>query len=260
MQPYDIFMLLVLAAATVFGFWKGMAWQLASLAALVASYFVSLKFAERLAPVFGQQAPWNKFVAMFAIYVGTSLVIWMLFRLVSDAIDKVKLESFDRQMGGIFGLAKGVLLCIGITFFAVTIFPAQAEMIVGSESGHYIVALLDKANSVFPPEIHQVVDPYMVKIEQKLNPNWPNQAPGATPTGWPQSPAPQNQPQQQQQGWPTMPQRPAWPSAGVQPQPNGWPTQPQQQTENDDRYQGQPREPNPYPGPYSAEVQTSREY
>lgn len=251
MQPYDIFMLLVLAVATIFGFWKGMAWQLASLAALVASYFVSLKFAEQLAPVFGQQAPWNKFVAMFAIYVGTSLVIWMLFRLVADVIDKVKLESFDRQLGGLFGLAKGVLLCVGITFFAVTIFPAQAESIVGSQSGHYIVALLDKANSVFPPEIHQVVDPYLVKIEQKLNPNWPNQAPGSTPTGWPQSP--QNQSLPQQPGWPTTPARPAWPSAGEQP-PS------QQQTNAGNSYQGQLREPNPYPGPYSAEAPASREY
>lgn len=173
MQTYDLLMLLVLVAATLFGFWKGMAWQVASLASLVVSYIAALRFSERLAPLFGEHAPWNRFVAMLVIYIATSLAIWMLFRLVAGVIDKVRLESFDRQLGAIFGLAKGVLLCVAITFFAVTLLPeAQGEAIVASQSGRYIVALLDKSHSVFPPEIHQVIDPYLNKIEQRLNPNF----------------------------------------------------------------------------------------
>ena len=43
MQTYDMLMLVVLVGATVFGFWKGMAWQIASLASLVVSYFASLQ-------------------------------------------------------------------------------------------------------------------------------------------------------------------------------------------------------------------------
>ena len=267
MQTYDMLMLLVLVAATVFGFWKGMAWQIASLASLVLSYLASLKFGDQLAPIFGQQAPWNKFVAMFAIYVGTSFIIWTLFRFISGAIDKVRLESFDRQIGGLFGFAKGVLLCIGITFFAVTLWPAQAEAIVGSQSGHYIVALLDKAHSVFPPEIHQAIDPYLNKIEEKLNPNfqphdghvqqlWQSQAQANAPTGWPQAQASQQQP-----AWPTTSQsQPSWPSSS-QAQP-GWPQQVEQPTQENDRdpYAPSAREPNPFPGPYSAEVPASREY
>src|SRR5436190_21851917 len=219
MQTYDMLMLVVLVAATVFGFWKGMAWQIASLASLIVSYFASLKFAEQLAPLFGQQAPWNKFVAMFAIYVGASFIIWMLFRFVAGAIDKIKLETFDKQLGAMFGFAKGVLLCIGITFAAVAILrdraPAQADAIVGSQSGHYIIALLDKAHSVLPPEIHQAIDPYLNRIEEKLNPNfqphdtqavrqmWPSQTQTTAPAGWPASSgASQTQPPQQQPAWP----------------------------------------------------------
>jgi membrane protein required for colicin V production len=260
MQTYDALMLVVLIGATVFGFWKGMAWQIASLASLVVSYFAALKFSEQLAPLFGQQAPWNKFVAMLAIYVGTSFIIWTLFRFVSGVIDKVRLESFDRQLGGMFGFAKGVLLCVGITFFAVTLWQSQAEAIIGSQSGRYIVALLNKAHSVFPPEIHQVVDPVLNKIEQRLNPNfrphepdtrWPGQA--NTPSGAQQT----NWPQQQQPAWPTSSQtQPAWPPSS-QPQ-QAWPSE-DDQARQDNPYNA-PREPNPYPGPYSAEVPASRDY
>ncbi len=173
MQPYDLLMLAVLGFATIFGFWKGLAWQIASLASLVVSYFVALRFADRLAPMISAHEPWNKFVAMLLIYAGASLVIWMLFRVVSGAIDRVKLNEFDRQMGALVGFAKGVLLCIAITFFAVTLLgQTQRERIIASRSGQYIVQILDKADSVAPPEIHQVIGPYIHKINERLDPNY----------------------------------------------------------------------------------------
>jgi membrane protein required for colicin V production len=115
---------------------------------------------------------------MLIIYAAASLVIWMLFRVVSGVIDRVKLNEFDRQMGALVGLAKGVLLCIAITFFAVTLSgPGQRDRIIASRSGQYIVRFLDKADAVAPPEIHQVIGPYIQKINERLDPNYqPNPA------------------------------------------------------------------------------------
>ena len=220
MQTYDVLMLVVLVAATIFGMWKGMAWQIASLASLVLSYFVALKFADQIAPKFAGIAPppLNKFVAMLLIYMVTSFVIWSLFRFVSGVIDRVKLESFDRQMGAIFGFAKGVLLCVAITFFAVSLLPQQQkEQILASQTGHYIVVLIDKTDSVVPPEIHDVIGPYLHRIEQQLDPN--NQH-GTQHANWPSAAFPE---------WPSLPQNsgnsiPAQPAATQLP---SWPPQPQ---------------------------------
>jgi membrane protein required for colicin V production len=173
MQTYDLIMLAVLAAATIFGFWKGLAWQIASIASLVVSYFIALKFADRLAPMVSEHAPWNKFVAMLLIYAGASLAIWMIYRAIGGAIDRVKLNEFDRQMGALVGFAKGVLFCIAITFFAATILGKdQRDKILGSKSGTYIAQLLDKAEAVAPPEIHEVIGPYIDKINERLDPNY----------------------------------------------------------------------------------------
>jgi len=236
MQTYDMLMVLVLVAATLFGFWKGMAWQIASLASLVVSYFAALRFADQLAPMISDQAPWNKFVAMLAIYVGTSFVIWTLFRLVSGAIDRVKLDGFDHQMGALIGLAKGVLLCTAITFFAVTILPqTQKDMIIASQAGHYIVRILDKTHAIVPPEIHEVIHPYVERIEQRLDPNQQLRSGLDIQAMWPQGSLPQwpaqttnanRQPPQQQSA---EEQRPAWPpEAPQQPrqtQQAAWPPQ-----------------------------------
>lgn len=216
MQTYDLVMLAVLGSATIFGFWKGLAWQVASLASLVASYFVALRFADRLAPMVSDHAPFNKFVAMLIIYAVASLAIWMVFRVVAGVIDSVKLKEFDRQMGALVGFAKGVLLCIAITFFAVTLAgEANRDKIVASRSGQYIVRVLDKADAVAPPEIQQVIGPYIAEINARLDPNyqpnpqqdlqnlrklWDQHAQPSAAASWPST---------EGNGWPATPPAPA---------------------------------------------------
>jgi membrane protein required for colicin V production len=219
MQTYDILMLVVLVAATVFGMWKGMAWQIASLASLVLSYFIALRFADQLSPTFQGIAPppLNKFVAMLVIYMATSFVIWSLFRFVSGIIDRVKLEYFDRQMGAIFGFAKGVLLCVAITFFAVSLLPQpQKEQILASQTGHYIVVLIDKTDAVVPPEIHEVIGPYLHRINEQLDPNGQHHShhanwPAAAFPDWPKLPATANSNSTPAQ--PAATPLPTWPPA-----------------------------------------------
>lgn len=168
METYDILMIVVLAAATLFGAWKGLAWQIASLAAIIASYYVAYNFRDQLAEHIHTTPPWNVFLAMLLLYVGTSFVIWVAFRLVSGMIDRVKLKEFDRQIGALFGLAKGVLLCIIITLFAVTLATeAQRQAIIRSKSGYYIAILLDKSDSVLPKEVREILHPYIHQLDGK---------------------------------------------------------------------------------------------
>jgi membrane protein required for colicin V production len=181
MDWYDIAMLAVLGLATLFGAWKGMAWQLASLASLVLSYFVALKFSAKLAPVFGSSAPWNRFLAMLVIYLAISIVIWLAFRVVAKFLDRIKLRDFDHQVGALFGFIKGVLLCLAITFFALGLSDALREHILATRSGHYMALFLNKADAIMPPELHQVLDPYMNKLQERLAPRepfTPNNLPG----------------------------------------------------------------------------------
>ena len=44
MQPYDWLMLAVLAAAVVWGAWRGVAWQVASLGSVLASAAVAVRY------------------------------------------------------------------------------------------------------------------------------------------------------------------------------------------------------------------------
>jgi membrane protein required for colicin V production len=169
MQAYDLFMLIVIAAAVVWGAWKGLAWQLASLASIVASYFVALTFRQPLSQLINASPPWNIFLSMLILFLGTGLVVWIGFNLVSEVIERVKLKEYDRQLGALFGLAKGVLLCVLITLFAVGLLSeAQRQQICNSKSGYYIAVLLDRADAVIPSELHQVLEPYIDRLDQNV--------------------------------------------------------------------------------------------
>jgi membrane protein required for colicin V production len=169
METYDIAMLVVLVAATIFGAIKGFAWQMASIASIGISYFVAYRFREPFSESIKADPPWNKFLAMLILYVGTSLLIWIVFRIVSKSIDRLKLKEFDRHVGAAFGLGKGILYCVLITLFAITLSnDAWKQKIVQSRSGFYIAKLLDGSQAIMPPELSKVIRPYLDRLEQQL--------------------------------------------------------------------------------------------
>jgi membrane protein required for colicin V production len=172
-QGYDIVMLVVLLVAVLYGVWKGLAWQVASLASLFLSGFVAVHFSPSLAPYFSAQEPWNRFLAMFILYVVVSLGIWVVFRLISNAIERVKLKEFDRQMGALFGLIKGVLLTIVITFFMVTLGEDSRQIVLKSYSGDAIARLTRHAVPILPEDIRTTYGKYIDDFEKKLDPKTP---------------------------------------------------------------------------------------
>lgn len=172
MQIYDIIMILVLAGAVLFGFWKGLAWQIASIAAIVVSYIASYTFRGAIAGFIQVDPPWNQILAMLGIYLGTSLVVWIAYRFVKSTIDKAKMKDYDRHTGAVLGAAKGALLCMVITLFSVTLLGDSVKShIVHSYSGAIIARSLDSIHFAMPEEVHQVIHPALERLDAELDPN-----------------------------------------------------------------------------------------
>ena len=158
-------MFAVLLLSTVFGAWKGMAWQLATLASLIVGVFVAMRFSCTLCPYIDLNPPWNHCVAMILLYLATSLAIWLLFRMVAGVIDRVQLKEFDRQVGALFGAAKGVVWCLVITFFAVTVSDARPKILT-SWSGGRAALLIRRAVPLLPAELGELVGGHLKQFPQ----------------------------------------------------------------------------------------------
>lgn len=170
MEAYDVIMLAILVGLTLFGAWKGLAWQVAYLASIFVSFFVAVRFRGPVSTLINTDPPWNKFLAMLILYLGTSLVIWLAFRFVKDIIERVKLKEFDHHAGAVLGLLRGVLWCVIITLFAVTLFgEKQKNSILNSRSGRAIAHLLHNSHGIMPDELDQVLDPYLKPLNERIS-------------------------------------------------------------------------------------------
>ena len=169
MSTYDIIMLVILVGAVMFGAWKGLAWQIATVASILVSYLVALNFSGVVAEMLQIQPPWNRLVAMFILFLGCSLVIWFIFGRIKSNIDKWNMGGFDRQAGALVGGITGVLLCMLTTMFGVSVFGEQAaKAICHSRSGGYIVQGIDHVTTIVPDEIHEIVKPYVDEFNENI--------------------------------------------------------------------------------------------
>ena len=80
MQSYDVIMLMVLGGATLLGAMRGMAWQVASLASMIVSSIVAVRYSRPAGAAHRRQSEsTGRLLAMLILYLLTSLAIWMHF-------------------------------------------------------------------------------------------------------------------------------------------------------------------------------------
>ncbi|MFK7770198.1 MAG: CvpA family protein [Mariniblastus sp.] len=180
MSFYDIVMLVVMVGAVWFGYWKGLAWQVASVAAIGVSYFVSVNFRDYVSPYIQTAEPWNRIGAMLILFLGTSLIIWTIYASISKSLKKNELKGFDRQAGALLGAFKGALLCMVITMFAVSIMGERAHNAVdNSKFGPYVEQGIWTVSAYVPEEIASFVDPHIESyMEASGHPEGPTEPGG----------------------------------------------------------------------------------
>lgn len=167
MQAYDFIVVALLIFAAIWGTRRGFAKQLASLLSIVLGYIVAVNFREPVSTHIDAPHPWNHFAAMLGLFMVTSLMVWIGFRFVNGTIERAGLGAFDSQMGGLFGLVKGVLIVMAITMFAVVLLgDGQREFVLGSYSGNKICRVIQRAHQLVPTEWQQVMEPYLQQVEE----------------------------------------------------------------------------------------------
>ena len=235
MTLYDIIMLVLLLGTVFFGYWKGLAWQIASVAAVVVSYFAAYRFRDQVAQFVQAEPPFNRIAAMLIIFVASSLVIWLAYAYVNRSLEKAELDGFNRQMGALVGALLGILLCMVVTMFSVSLLGQSAhDSIHYSKFGPYVLRGISMAHTIVPEELSASLDPHFDNFHEQIgyDPNRPidsypayqgasanlNAAPGGSQYAPGEMFNPNNGQQTAYQGnWTTSPATPNSHSNGYQP-------------------------------------------
>lgn len=109
----------VLFASMVVGLWRGLVYEVLSLAGWVAAFFLAQWLATDVVawvPFVQNAAPSVQYaVGYVLVFVGSLFVVALLSWLVKKLIESVGLRPVDRVLGGAFGLARGVVLLLALT-------------------------------------------------------------------------------------------------------------------------------------------------
>ena len=152
MASYDIVMLAVALVFVLLGAWKGLTWAVLTAITLLGSYFAALKLRAPLGPSFGGGAR-GASLAMVAVFAVMCIVLLVVFRLGQPLLKHIELKHGDRVIGGLFGLANGIIACILVSLFAVMLSSQARELVDQSQySGGYIRQVANTAPAVVPTE------------------------------------------------------------------------------------------------------------
>jgi len=165
---YDALLLLILGWSTWRGSTRGVTWQLASIASLLLCFAFAAPASLVVAPLIKLDPPLNRWLAMLAVYILFSFGAFAAARVVRSLLAAFKFQEFDHHLGGLFGLLKGALACLILTFFVVTLSASAREQVLRTHSGRVTGYLLYRARGVLPQELAPTLAPHFDVIRNEL--------------------------------------------------------------------------------------------
>ena len=117
----DIIIVTVIALSAIFGLWRGLVKEVFSLVTWVAALIVARVYSVRLAPLFAttfEGETTRYIVAFIVLFFATMVVGALISHLLSKLLTIAGLKLTDRILGGGFGVVRGLILVMLVTFAA----------------------------------------------------------------------------------------------------------------------------------------------
>jgi len=160
MTIYDAAMALIAVAGMVRGAWRGITWQVASLASLVLGYLTAYPISAQIAHRFPGSPEVARALAMAAAYVGVSGCVFALAWLVRETLRKLRFEAFDRHLGMLLGGIEGLGVGLLLTLLTVSLAPTTRETIFSSPTGRMVGWMMQTLGPALPAEVRTALEPY----------------------------------------------------------------------------------------------------
>ena len=111
----DLAVLGVLALSALVAFLRGLVREVLGLAAWIGAIFAGVWALPRVRPKFQEwlgASPWIDPIAFGVVFIISLIVLMLISRWVSALVRASPISGLDRTLGLVFGLVRGVVLCI----------------------------------------------------------------------------------------------------------------------------------------------------
>ena len=126
---FDYLVLFVLVASVVISTMRGLVKEILSLLGWVVAFVVANAYGATLAPMLPALLPGGTvrlMVAFVALFLGVRILMGLLTLAVDALVQAAGLSLADRGLGGLFGLARGIVIVLfGVILCSMTAIPQQ---------------------------------------------------------------------------------------------------------------------------------------
>jgi membrane protein required for colicin V production len=127
---FDYLVLFVLISSVVISTLRGLVKEILSLLGWVVAFVVANVYGAQLAPLLPELIPGataRLIVAFIALFLGVRILMGLLTLAVGALVEATGLSLADRGLGGLFGLARGIVIVLAaVILCGMTSIPQQA--------------------------------------------------------------------------------------------------------------------------------------
>ena len=166
----DAALLGIVAISVVAAMWEGLVREVISLASLVAGVAVA-------ALEYGRAAVWfrgytdspemAKGLGFLALFFGILIAGAIISFLLRKMVQKAGLAWFDRFLGGIFGLARGFVIC-SVLLLTMVAFSIRSAVVQGSTFAPYIMMGARVISATLPQDLRSQFQNGLEKFRNAL--------------------------------------------------------------------------------------------
>ena len=130
MTIFDYIVLFILISSVIISTMRGLVKEILSLIGWIAAFVVANAFGAKLAPMLPSVVPGESLrliVAFIALFLGVRVLMGLLALAIGALIEATGLSLADRGLGGLFGLARGIVIVLAVVILCgMTAIPKQA--------------------------------------------------------------------------------------------------------------------------------------
>jgi membrane protein required for colicin V production len=125
----DWALLAVLLVSALVGLWRGLVYEVLSVAGWVLAFVLAQAWAEAagaLLPMDGAAPPLRLAAGFVMVFIAVAFTAGLLSWLIKKLVESVGLRPVDRVLGGVFGVLRGVVILLGVAL-VVSMLPLSAQ-------------------------------------------------------------------------------------------------------------------------------------
>ena len=130
MTSFDYLVLFVLVSSVVISTLRGLVKEILSLLGWIVAFVVANAYGARLAPMLPDLLPGDTarlILAFIVLFLGVRILMGLLSLAIGALVEASGLSLADRGLGGLFGLARGIVIVLAaVILCGMTAIPQQA--------------------------------------------------------------------------------------------------------------------------------------